>query len=413
MSSTLRKCVSFSPPPSVSPPRLPQAQGFSQDYRAHGNDAFVQETATRWIKLWVRWDLVQPLPPEEVPWERLGDASNPGSAYIQSLDAQIAHARAQYPPVGVILQSYCFPRWANGTNEVLPGRFSVEDFEFEPAQRISARAIAARDFDASRKSLCFRLPPFDQMGPDGWWGSWVRFLYERYMGHRCGFVLDLLNEPNNQWWPQRGPDSAVRYCARMMKTAQDIAAEHGHPAALGAPGLADIIGPTSDLLGNYTDFVPALLSELDGIGFAADPQFIWTHHNYIDMEEDLGAGSAQGPTRASHVREMLAGRWSGWRGRDPEVPGLWLTEGGVRVNRLLARGRARDPAEALQLQADLIRRNWARHDSDDGPDGPGIEMLTNYQMYTNLEYDSGLREPLVPGTARPAYEAWRLLPSRA
>jgi hypothetical protein len=305
---------------------------------------------------------MQPLPPDQVPWEQLGEASNPGLAYIASLDAQIAHARAQDPPVGVILQSYHFPRWANGTAEVVSGRFSVEDFEFETAQRVSAEAIAAHDFDAPRKLLVFRLPPFEQMGPDGWWGRWVRFLYERYMGHGWGLVLDLLNEPNNQWWPQRGPDSAVRYCARMMQAAQEIAAEHGHPSPLGAPGLADIVGPTGDLLGNYSDFVPALLSELDGIGFAAHPQFIWTHHNYIDMEADPGDHSPEGPSRATEVREMLAGRWSGWRGTDPDVPGVWLTEGGVRVNRLLARARAPDPEAALELQAELIRRNWDRHD---------------------------------------------------
>jgi len=413
MSSALRKCVSFTSPPTQNPPRLAQPQGYVQDYRAHGNDGFIQETGTRWIKLWARWDLIQPLPPEQVPWERLADASNPGSAYIESLDAQIAHARAQDPPVGVILQSYGFPHWSNGTTEVLSGRFSIEDFDFEPAQRMPPEAIATRDFDAPRKLLTFRLPPFDQMGRDGWWGRWARFLYERYMGHGSAFVLDLLNEPNNQWWPQRGPDSAVRYCARMMQAAQEIAAEHEHRSPLGAPGSADIVGPTSDLLGNYSDFVPALLSELDAVGFAAHPQFIWTHHNYIDMEEDLGADSLAGPSRATEVRKMLTGRWSGWRGRDPEVPGIWLTEGGVRVDRLLARGRAPDPAAALALQADLIRRNWDRHDCDDGPDGPGIEMVTNYLMYTDLGYDSGLREPLVPGTARPAYETWRRLPSRA
>ncbi|MDQ3433145.1 MAG: hypothetical protein M3481_00420 [Actinomycetota bacterium] len=413
MSSGLRKCVSFGPPPTPNPPRLQQPEGYVQDYRFHGNDGFVQETGTRWIKLWARWDLMQPLPPDQVPWEQLGEASNPGLAYIASLDAQIAHARAQDPPVSVILQSYCFPRWANGTAEVVSGRFSVEDFEFETAQRVSAEAIAAHDFDAPRKLLVFRLPPFEQMGPDGWWGRWVRFLYERYMGHGWGLVLDLLNEPNNQWWPQRGPDSAVRYCARMMQAAQEIAAEHGHPSPLGAPGLADIVGPTGDLLGNYSDFVPALLSELDGIGFAAHPQFIWTHHNYIDMEADPGDHSPEGPSRATEVREMLAGRWSGWRGTDPDVPGVWLTEGGVRVNRLLARARAPDPEAALELQAELIRRNWDRHDSDTGPDGPGIEMVTNYLMYTDLGYDSGLREPLVPGTTRPAYETWRRLPSRA
>ena len=412
MSSSLRKCVSFGPPPTPGPPRLPQPYGYPQDYRAHGNDGFIAETGTRWIKLWARWDLLQPLPPEELPWERLGDESNPGFAYLESLDAQIAHARTQDPPVGVILQSYCFPRWSNGTTDVLAGRFSVEDFEFEPAQRMSPEAIAARDFDAHRKLLVFRLPAFEQMGREGWWGRWVRFLYERYMGHGCGFVLDLLNEPNNQWWPQHGPQSAVRYCARMMQAAQEVAAEHDHRSPLGAPGLADLVGPSGVLLGNYTDFVPALLSELDAIGFAADPQFIWTHHNYIDMEEDLGQGSPQGPSRATEVREMLTGRWAGWRGRDARVPGVWLTEGGVRVNRLLARQRAPDTETALELQAELIRRNWDRHDNDDGPDGPGIEMVTNYLMYSDLGYDSGLREPLVPGASRPAYETWRQLPAR-
>lgn len=407
----LRKCLSFAPPAAPSPP-LAAPPVFTQDFSAYGNDAFVRETGTRWIKVWARWDVMQPVPPDTVPTERLGDASNPGFAYVESLDRQIAHARAQDPAVGVILQSYCFPHWSNGTDHILAGDFSVEDFTFEPALRMSPEALAQGDFEAPRKALYFRLPPFEQMGPDGWWGRWVRFLYERYMGIGGDFVLDLLNEPNNQWWPQLGPDSAVNYCARMMQTAQEIAAEHDHPSPLGAPGLADIRGPSNELLGNYADFMPLLLSELDRIGFSAHDQYIWTHHNYADMEEDFGADSPAGPSRATHVREMLTGRWSGWRGRNPDVPGVWLTEGGVRVDRLVARGRAADTQAALKLQAELIRRNWDRHDTDSGPDGPGIEMITTYQSYTNPEYDSGLREPQVPGTARPAYGTWRRLPSR-
>lgn len=413
MSSTLRKCVSFAPPPTARPPLLPVAQGYAADYLFHGNDRFISETGTRWIKLWARWDLIQPARPDRVPWERLGDPANPGFSYVESLDAQIAHARAQMPPVGVVLQPYAFPRWANGTGDVVAGQFSAEDFGFESAQRMSAEAVATGDLDAPRKPLYFGLPPFSQMGVDGWWGRWVRFLYERYMHHGCGFALDLVNEPNNQWWPQRGPDSAVRYCARMMQAAQRVAAEHGHPAPLGAPGLADIVGASGDLLTNYSDFVPALLDELDRIGFVADPQFIWTHHNYVDMEADPVYDTAGTPSRAADVRGLVAGRWSGWRGRDPDVPGIWLTEGGVRVSRLLERGRAIDVAEALALQAALIRRSWDRHETDVGPEGPGIEMLTNYQMYTDPGYDSGLREPLEPGDARPAFEAWRRLPSRA
>jgi len=413
VSSTLRKCVSFGPPPSIAAPQLPQPTGYANDYLAHDNPAHVRETGTRWIKLWARWDQIQPLPPERVPTERLDDPANPGLPYVQALDAQIAHARSQDPPLGVMVQSYHFPRWANGTGDVVSGRFSRSDFDFHPELRMSPEARAARDYDAPRKLLAFRLPPLERMGVDGIWGRWVRFLYERYMGHRCAFVLDLLNEPNNQWWPQRGAHDAARYAATMMAAAQSVAAEHGHPSPLGAPGTADIVGPTGALLTSYPDFVPALLSHLEADGFEAHPQFIWTHHNYVDMEDDLGAGAPAPRTRAAYVRDMLAGRWSGWRGRDASVPGLWLTEGGVRVNRLRERRPELDAAAALELQAELIRRNWDRHASDEGPDGPGIEMLTNYLMYTDLGYDTGLREPVVPGTPRPAYETWRELPSNA
>ena len=57
-------------------------------------------------------------------------------------------------------------------------------------------------------------------------------------------------------------------------------------------------------------------------------------------------------------------------------------------------------------QAELLHRHAARMASQ-----PGIEMVTQYLDVTDPAYDSGIRER--DGTQRPAYAAWRSLPSRA
>ena len=395
--------------------------GDDQDYRAHDNAGFVASTGTGWIKLWVRWDQVQPLSPALCPWDRLADpGANPGFAYLAALDAQIALARSQSPPVGVVLTSWLFPRWSNGTADLVEG--SADDLAFHPHDRLDRDSFAAGDPAGRGKRLFYRVPEIAQLGADGHWGRWTRFLYERYAAYGEGLVLEVMNEPNLQWWPQQGPSvsddpfeggglSAPVLAATMMRTAQEIGAEHGHPLRLAAPSTWD--GPKLEPVGPggsrmYTDyerFTQAVLAALAADGFAADERFVWTQHNYLDTLLELGGDTAT-PNRAASTRAMLVGRWSGRPegGVRGEAPGVWLTEGGVDLREDRVAG---DTGE----QRRLLERNWRRMASDSG-DGAGIGMLTNYLAYSELHYDSGLRDPLLSGGApRAAAQAWRGFPT--
>ena len=49
-----------------------------------------------------------------------------------------------------------------------------------------------------------------------------------------------------------------------------------------------------------------------------------------------------------------------------------------------------------------------------GPEGAGVALVTQYLFHTDPRYDSGLCETAERGGARrPAFEAWRALPSAA
>ena len=416
MAAQLRKCISLAP----SEPELDGSArlGEEQDYRNCLD--LVRDSGSTWLKLWARWSRIQPLAPSQVPWEALPDpAVNPGARYVQALDAQIALARAQDPPLGVILQSYEFPRWANDTPDSMGVvERSLEDFELHPGDRMTREDYEGRKLFRFYKPLSFRVPRPEELGVDGAWGGWVRFLYGRYSAHGAGFALDLLNEPNLQWWPQRDPSptgdrfapgavSSPALAARMMQTAQAVAAEHGHPAYIGAPGVSDLMGPGEAhrrLHTGYAEFVEQTLAHLAEAGFDAHERFLWTHHNYADVEEDLGEGGA-GPSRAADLRRRLSGRWTGAGGESPRV---WITEGGVRVNRY----------GGEQAQNRLMKRAWARMAGE--ADGAGIEMMANYLLYSKETYDSGLLNPTlrtaplpgeVPGAPRIAFGSWRDFPA--
>ncbi len=106
--------------------------GDADDLTALDNLELVQQTGARWVRLWIRWDKAQPLPPAFVPWSALDSPANDlpdcgtgcGYRYIASLDAQIAAARAA--GLNVVLVSWLFPRWANGTAG-RPADWALED----------------------------------------------------------------------------------------------------------------------------------------------------------------------------------------------------------------------------------------------------------------------------------------------
>jgi hypothetical protein len=327
-----------------------------------------------------------------VPWSRLASPANDlpacgtgcGFRYIASLDAQIAAARAA--GLNVILVSWHFPRWANGTLDK-PDDWAAED-------RGPAGAPVER-----LKAMEMRIP-VGQLGTEGYYGRWIDWLVGRYAAYGHNLTLEIMNEPNLQMWPQQGPSTTSdrfgpgpvvvgSYVAQMMNTARTVAAARGNPIEMAGPALSDHFGDDSRTETNFRTAVSATLAGLPPGGWPGD--FVWTHHNYSDVEENVPS-----PTRADAVRTLLLGRWDGRGGStDPKV---WLTEGGAR----LGSGQATD----LGKQADLVRVNYERMSA-----APGIEMWTNYMLYSNPYADSGLRHNLVMGGApRPVWNTFVGLP---
>jgi hypothetical protein len=324
----------------------------------------------------------------------------------------VAKANADGRPV--ILTSYRFPTWANGTASLTPRQ--------DAAYQLQDRMAKGGD-PAVRKALTFKLPAdLSQTGAWGRWISWLMWRYNRNNPLRKGIVtaLELTNEPNVQLWPQQGPsvDPADPYrtgpltiqkaTATMFQTAQAIQARYGGEPILAGPSSGDSI-TASRLRASYSTFTGALLDELQARAFTAGARFVWTHHNYTDTEYDQGAGSQLGRTinRAADVRKRLVGRWRGWPSADQSAPGVWLTEGGGRLSVIAKNFALSDPAAIRAKQAELIRRTWDRMYL--GADGAGISMLSVYLFYTTMGFDCGLCE--LDGTPRPAYKTWGQLPS--
>jgi hypothetical protein len=214
------------------------------------------------------------------------------------------------------------------------------------------------------------------------WERFVEFVIARY-GPQLD-MLELCNEPNLA-------DTPPQTVAAMFATAQRIAGGLGSRLVLAGPGTSDVRG--------YAGFTDRLLDALDARGFVAGPGFAWTHHNYADV--------AYGTNRAADVRRRLVGRWAGWPAGDAGDPQLLVTEGGVTLSTIARRLGIADPTAQRAKQAELLRAAYERLD-------PGVALTTQYLFHTDPHYDSGLCETAEAGGApRPAYAAWRALPSVA
>jgi hypothetical protein len=371
--------------------------GDVEDLRVNGNLEKLLALGTRWVRIWIRWDKAQLYPPAFVPLSDLDGSLNDvagcgpgcGFRYIQAIDAQIALARAA--GLNVILTSWFFPRWANGTADK-PADWGRQD-----------RGSASTPPDRL-KPLEWRIPT-GELGQEGHYGRWLAWLMDRYAGHGRGLVLEIMNEPNGQLWPQQAASSTAdpygagevvigSLVAEMIATAHALSAARGHPIGLAAPALSDRPRPSDRLFTDQQAAVPAILAGLDDRGVAPGPSLVWTHHNYSDIERNIAS-----PTRAESLRELLRGRWHGRGG--PGDPRVWLTEGGAR----LGSGDVTDPA----AQALLLAASWQRMSA-----APGIEMFSNYLMYADPVANSGLCESIASGGApRPVWEVFRSFPSFA
>jgi hypothetical protein len=384
----MRKCVSMG---SIN------HGGDFEDLTVHGNLDTVRQTGAGWVRIWIRWDKAQPIPPSQLSPSALATPANDlpecgtgcGFRYIHAIDSQIAQARAA--GLGVVLATWHFPRWANGT-EGKPAEWARED-----------RGSAATPVERL-KAMEYRIP-LGQLAPDGHYGRWIDWLVSRYAGYGHRLVLEIMNEPNHQLWPQHGPSATGdpygtgprvigSYVAEMMNTAHAVSAVHGHPVRLAGPALADREGADSRMMTGFRTLVPEILDGLDALDFPRAPSFVWTHHNYTDVEFGTPA-----PSGTEQVGSQLRGRWRGRGG--PADPRIWLTEGGAR----LGSGDAGD----LETQAELVRLNWRRMRA-----ARGIELWTNYLLYSDPGADSGLRASRGAGGApRPVWDTFRSLRGRA
>jgi hypothetical protein len=214
------------------------------------------------------------------------------------------------------------------------------------------------------------------------WNGFLEWVIGRY-GPRLD-MLEVSNEPNLG-------GTAPETVAAMFVTAQQIAGGLGSQLVLAGPGTSDVRG--------YARFTERLLDALEAHKFVAGPRFAWTHHNYADV--------AYGTNRAGDVRRRLVGRWAGWPAGDAGNPQLLVTEGGVTLPTIARLARTTDPAVLRAKQAELLRVSYERLD-------PGVALTTQYLFNTDPHYDSGLCETAETGGAtRPAYAAWRALPSVA
>lgn len=390
-------------PPAAGEPGLRKAismgpinhGGDYEDLTGHGNLDTVRQTGARWVRIWVRWDKAQLFPPSLLPWSGLAGPANDlpgcgtgcGFRYVQAVDAQVAAARAA--GMNVVLASYHFPRWANGT-EGRPADWAREDrgTATTPVERL--------------KPMEYRIP-IGQLGRTGYYGGWINWLIGRYARYGRSIALEIVNEPNHQLWPQQGPSTTGDrfgpgpvviddYVAEMMETARAVSAVRGHPLLLAGPAFADRFGANSRTMTNFQTAVPETLNALAARGFRPTDTFVWSHHNYSDVERNIPS-----PTRAEQARAYLVGRWRGRGGTSS--PKLWLTEGGARLGQSQATDLAR--------QAELVDSNWTRMSA-----APGIQMWTNYLLYADPTANSGLRDArLGSGAPRPVWNVFEAFPS--
>jgi hypothetical protein len=354
----LRKLLDIGPGGVIQP-------GSAQDLRVAGNAGYLTDTGTPWIRMWADWPSLQPSA-DHAP----DDPHNPAASKLRALDEQIALANRL--GVRVLLMPYRFPRWANGTEDGTRGpRGQPPEYRLQPGA----------------------------YGSDGVWAAFFAFLHERYHAGResgprvAGF--ELVNEPNLQLWPQPG---VPREVAQLLKTAQGISARHAHSTMLYAPSISDDDARSSERYTRWDEFVPALLDELEAIGYLPHSGQAWSHHNYTDVEK------RQTETRSQAIRALLKGRWGGHV--EGEAPTVYVTEGGARLSRMPDLYPGEDPREA---QARCLRDAWALHERPDGA-GAGIAMFAQYLLHSDPNFDSGLLDPYPSTVKRPAYEAWRAFP---
>jgi hypothetical protein len=432
MSTYLRKCIDPAPSAVITP-------GAINDYRTLRTMPWwpALRATTSHLRLWADWPSVQPERGKPVG-EGVGDRANAADS-LAALDGQIKAATED--GLQVILLPYRYPLWVNETEGIVAG--SRRDSDFFPEDRV-ARLALYRDWVEGRaarptyRDIHYRLPP-DGHSPDSEWGRFVAYLWDRYVAQapRYGRVayFETVNEPNLQLFPQHSAIESdnvydrfgivgttltiIPAVAEMMTTMDALARAHGGGATCLAPSTSDTdieINPRTTTIAHRSEyttttqtFAEALLEELRARGFAGGDGWLWSYHNYSDVER------AQ-----SHVVYLRAALTAGgWNGRRLDGgPELYCTEGGCRLsgvnsatNRFRrALGRALTADEQRSYQGQVVTEALSRHHFAKGP-GAGVGMLTQYTTFADPGFDDGLLEAAGAGGApRPALAAWCAVP---
>jgi hypothetical protein len=414
MSTYLRKIIDIGPNALFY-------EGSKYDYRQLRLQPWWPElkATTSTIRMWADFPTLQPSASF-----RLFDTQSPGYASVRSLDEQIKAANAD--GFEVMLMPYRYPRWANETANIVPG--SDADLNFTPWDRVDKTTWNAWNTDKANatkrktlvdkiKKLEYRLPPAGH-GTDTAWGLflsdlWARYVRDQALNGRVTYI-EIVNEPNLQLWPQRTASGTTDKwawngtglfvtcdVAEMMQTAKALAGFYG-PAAtpfLVAPSTADTdvgtngrsktlaintVYSSADSSQGFSQFVPDLIGRLNDQNFVADGKWIWSTHNYNDVElEQL---------RIAFLPQYLNGKWQGMR--SDNTCSVFVTEGGARLA----------VVGTLATQATRIQHAWTALQQQ-----PGVGMMAQYLVYTDPNYDTGLREA-ADGAARPAWGVWNSLP---
>jgi hypothetical protein len=429
MSTYLRKCIDIGPSGVVSP-------GAVNDYRALRRQPWWAplRATTSHIRLWADWPSLQPERGKPVG-EGIGDRSNAADS-LAALDAQLTAATED--GLDVILVPYRYPLWTNGTEGIVIG--SQQDSDFFPQDRV-ARLVLYRDWVEGREArpsyrdIHYRMPP-DGHGPDSAWATYVRWLWDRYVAQAPRYgrarYFETVNEPNLQAWPQHSAIASevvyerfaiagtelviIAAVAEMMSTMDAIAREHDLAATCLAPSTSDTdieTNPRTTTIAHrspYTTttqtFTEPLLDELRTRGFAGGDHWVWSYHNYSDVE--------RAQSHVVHLRRALVN--GGWPGRRLDGgPEVYCTEGGCRLSGVnsstgrfrKALGRALTAAEQRFYQGHVLTEALSRHHYAKGA-GEGVGMLTQYTTYADPGFDDGLLE--TGGAPRPALAAWSAVP---
>ena len=117
----------------------------------------------------------------------------------------------------------------------------------------------------------------------------------------------------------------------MMETVDALARSRPNPPILLAPSCSDSLtvaprATTTNHTNRHTPsddpFAESLLAALAARGFDGGDRWIWSYHNYSDVERKL--------PHVVDLRRILAE--GGWTGRQLDGgPEVWCTEGGCRL----------------------------------------------------------------------------------